>query len=89
MVKQKNPSIWFVSKSLVKLLVKLGDKISLPINSKRLAKMTTNLLASNKIKKKLHLSKLPLTSKEGKRKTVSLSFKNNYFTPNIYLFLLL
>lgn len=75
MVKEKNPSIWLVPKSLVQLLAKLGDKISLPINSKRLAKMTTNLLVSNsKIKKELHLSKLPLTSEEGMRKTVKSFF---------------
>lgn len=70
--KGKKPSIWFVPKTFVKLLAKLGDKISLPINSKRLNKMTSTLLVSNcKIKNELNISKMPLTSEEGMRQTVS------------------
>lgn len=56
---------------LVKGLAKVGDLVPIPLNSKRLKKMTSNLLVSNaKIKKSLGINKLPTTAKEGLEKTI-------------------
>ena len=53
----------------------MGDMISLPINSKRLKKMTSNLIVSNqKIKTALKIENLPLSAEEGLIKTIK-SFK--------------
>lgn len=63
-------------KSFIKVLAKLGDTIPIILNTKRLKKMTSNLLVSNKkIKSSLGIDRLPLTAKEGLEKTI-LSFKN-------------
>jgi len=63
-------------KLFVKIVAKIGDVISLPLNTTRLKKMTSNLVVSNqKIKTTLGISKLPYTAKEGLEKTIS-SFKN-------------
>ena len=53
-------------KSLVKGLARIGDILPIPLNTKRLRKMTSDLLVSNnKIKKALGISNLPLTAKDG------------------------
>ncbi|MDR2283082.1 MAG: NAD-dependent epimerase/dehydratase family protein [Sphingobacterium sp.] len=71
----KNVPDLALPKGLVKLIAKLGDIIPVPLNSKRLKKMTNDLLVSNKkIKKALGIEKLPLTAKEGLEKTIR-SFK--------------
>lgn len=63
-------------KFLVKGLAKIGDLIPIPLNSKRLKKMTSDLLISNeKIKQALGVDKLPLTAREGLEKTIR-SFRN-------------
>src|SRR5690606_19688226 len=63
-------------KFLVKGLAKMGDIIPIPMNTKRLKKMTSDLLVSNaKIKQALGIEKLPLTAEEGLVKTIR-SFKN-------------
>ncbi len=63
-------------KLIVKFVAKIGDVISLPLNTTRLKKMTCNLIVSNqKIKTTLGISKLPYTAKEGLEKTIR-SFKN-------------
>lgn len=63
-------------KLIVKFVAKIGDVISLPLNTTRLKKMTCNLIVSNqKIKATLGISKLPYTAKEGLEKTIR-SFKN-------------
>lgn len=62
-------------KFLINVLAKFGDMISLPINSKRLKKMTSNLIVSNqKIKTALKIENLPLSAEEGLIKTIK-SFK--------------
>lgn len=62
-------------KVLVRGIAKMGDVVPIPLNSKRLKKMTSDLLVSNeKIKKALGIGKLPLTAKEGLEKTIR-SFK--------------
>lgn len=58
-------------KLLVQGLAQLGDFLPLPLNTKRLKKMTSTLLVSNqKIKVALGIEKLPLTAQEGLEKTI-------------------
>ena len=74
--KDKKPIILSPPKFLINSLSKVGDMISLPINSKRLKKMTSNLIVSNqKIKTVLNIDSLPVSAEEGMRKTIE-SFKN-------------
>lgn len=62
-------------KLLIKGLAMVGDVLPIPLNTKRLKKMTSNLLVSNtKIKSVLGIDKLPLSSKEGMKMTIQ-SFK--------------
>jgi nucleoside-diphosphate-sugar epimerase len=71
----KKPHIWNVPKLLIKSLSKLGDILSLPLNSERLNKLTeTYIVSNNKIKKAINKS-LPVTSKDGLTKTFN-SFNN-------------
>ncbi|WP_398454963.1 NAD-dependent epimerase/dehydratase family protein [Sphingobacterium thalpophilum] len=65
-----------IPKILIKLIAKSGDFLPIPLNSKRLKKMTSNLLVSNaKIKTLLSIDKLPLTAGEGLEKTIE-SFRS-------------
>jgi len=58
-------------KFLVKGIAKVGDFVPIPLNTKRLKKMTSDLLVSNtKIKQALAIERLPLTAKEGLEKTI-------------------
>lgn len=60
-----------VPKFLVKGMAKLGDVIPIPINTKKLRKLTGNLVVSNqKIKSALGIEKLPYTAEEGLIKTI-------------------
>lgn len=69
--KGKKPIILSLPKFLINGLAKIGDMISLPINSKRLKKMTSNLIVSNqKIKTALNIDSLPITAEEGMKKTI-------------------
>jgi nucleoside-diphosphate-sugar epimerase len=62
-------------KFIIKKLVKLGDFLKLPLNTKRFVKMTSNLSVSNeKIKLALGIDQLPLSAREGLIKTIQ-SFK--------------
>jgi len=62
-------------KFLVKGIAKVGDVLPIPLNTKKLKKMTGDLLVSNgKIKQVLGINKLPLTAKEGLEQTIK-SFK--------------
>ncbi len=76
-VTNKNVPNIVLPKGLVKAIARFGDRLSIPLNSKRLKKLTSNLLVSNeKIKKALNIEELPLTAKEGLEKTIN-SFLNN------------
>ena len=69
--KGKKPLILSPPKFLINGLAKMGDMISLPINSKRLKKMTSNLIVSNqKIKTALNIDSLPISAEEGMKKTI-------------------
>lgn len=62
-------------KVLVKFLAKIGDIIPLPLNTKRLKKMTGDLVVSNqKIKNALGITQLPISAKKGIEITIK-SFK--------------
>lgn len=75
--KGKKPIILSPPKFLINSLSKVGDMISLPINSKRLKKMTSNLIVSNqKIKTALNIDSLPVSAEEGMRKTIE-TFKSS------------
>lgn len=72
----KNPHIWNVPQSLIKSLSKIGDMLSLPLNSERLYKLTeTYIVSNNKIINAIN-KPLPISTKEGLIKTFN-SFKNN------------
>lgn len=64
-------------KFLVHLVAMIGDFVPIPLNSKRLKKMTGNLELSNaKIKNMLSIGELPLLAKEGLELTIR-SFNQN------------
>lgn len=60
-----------IPKIIIQSMAKVGDVLPLPLNTKRLKKMTSNLLVSNqKIKSALQIEKLPLTAEQGLIKTI-------------------
>lgn len=59
------PKLYAVSKPVIRLLAKLGDKIKLPINTEKLNKLTENYVVSNEKIKTALAVKLPLQSKDG------------------------
>lgn len=66
-----------IPKFIVKGLAKVGDILPIPLNTKRLKKMTSNLTLSNqKIKTALNIKQLPLSAEEGIINTIK-SFKQN------------
>ena len=66
-----------LSPNFIKYLVKIGDIMSLPLNSERLKKLTENYVVSNsKIKKSLGIEKLPISVRQGLEITVK-SFVQN------------
>ena len=70
----KIPNLSF-PKSLIKGLARIGDFVPIPLNTKKLKKLTNNLLVSNqKIKTALEIDNLPLTATKGLEKTIK-SFK--------------
>ncbi len=71
----KKARLWAIPVYLIRLLVKLGDILPLPLNSERLKKLTESYLVSNnKIKNELNITHLPISSEEGLVKTFR-SFK--------------
>ncbi|MEN9876287.1 MAG: hypothetical protein RLZZ529_1284 [Bacteroidota bacterium] len=60
-----------VSKKIIYTISRLGDILSLPLNTERLDKLTENFVVSNtKIKTALGIEKLPISAKEGLVKTI-------------------
>ncbi|MEN5058252.1 NAD-dependent epimerase/dehydratase family protein [Sphingobacterium kitahiroshimense] len=75
-ITDKNTLNLSIPKFLIKNLAKFGDFIPIPLNSKRLKKMTSNLLVSNQhIKDTLGIKKLPSTALQGLEETIR-SFKS-------------
>ena len=74
-VKNKKILDFSISPTLIKTIAKIGDIIPLPLNTKRLKKMTGNLEVSNqKIKNALGITQLPISAKKGIEITIK-SFK--------------
>jgi len=64
-------------KVIVKIFGKFGDYLPFPINSEKIQKLTENYRVSNvKIKKALHIAKMPLSAKNGIIKTIKSFHKN-------------
>ena len=61
--------IWFMPKSLINIIAVLGDFTRLPINSKRLQKLTENYEVSNEKVKNVLKIELPTSAKQGLMKT--------------------
>lgn len=58
-------------RGLVKVMAKVGDVVPIPLNTKRLGKMTSDLIVSNdKIKRALGIDKLPVSAEEGLERTI-------------------
>jgi len=67
----KKAKIWHVPPGFIKALACTGDFLRLPINSERLQKLTESYMVSNqKLKTALGIEKMPVTAKEGLKKTL-------------------
>ena len=61
-----------IPKGIIAFLAKIGDLISLPLNTERIDKLTENYEVSNqKIKDSLSIKELPISTEEGLRKTIN------------------
>jgi len=66
----KNPRLLRIHSKWINIAAKIGDKLSLPLNSERLNKLTENYRVSNsKIKTALGIKNLPLSAEDGLQKT--------------------
>ncbi|MGX1639429.1 NAD-dependent epimerase/dehydratase family protein [Sphingobacterium sp. NPDC055431] len=73
----RNPKIWRINRKVISDLAKFGDKLSLPLNSERLKKLTESYVVSNqKIKTKLSIEQLPISVEDGLITTIQ-SFNVN------------
>jgi len=67
----KKSHIWRLPKGLMNGAAALGGALKLPLNKERLRKLTENYVVSNtKIKQALGIDKMPVSAKEGMRKTL-------------------
>jgi nucleoside-diphosphate-sugar epimerase len=68
----KKPRIWALNKKLIVIVAKIGDKLSLPLNSERLGKLTESYIVSNqKLKNALGVKVMPVGAVEGMEKTLA------------------
>jgi nucleoside-diphosphate-sugar epimerase len=71
-----NARLWKVNKELIKVIASIGDKLSLPLNSERLKKLTESYVVSNqKIKSALKIKHLPVSAANGLLSTIK-SFRS-------------
>ena len=67
----KRAHIWRLPKGLMNAAASVGGALKLPLNKERLRKLTENYVVSNaKIKQALGIDKMPVSAKEGMRKTL-------------------
>lgn len=67
----KRSRIWRIPAGLVTLGAKIGGWLHLPLNPERLRKLTENYVSSNgKIKKALGIAQMPVSAREGLRRTL-------------------
>jgi nucleoside-diphosphate-sugar epimerase len=69
------PKLWEIPVSLIKSIAKFGDKLKLPLNTERLTKLTENYVVSNQKIKDALGKELPISAREGLKKTIE-SFKS-------------
>jgi len=69
-VTNKKILIWNIPKFIINLIAKIGDYFPLPLNTERVMKMTENYVVSNQKIKTALGKNLPVSSKEGLRKTI-------------------
>jgi nucleoside-diphosphate-sugar epimerase len=65
----RKPKLWHIPKSFIYVLVKIGDKLKLPLNTERLNKLTENYVVSNEKVKKVLKIKMPVTARLGLKVT--------------------
>lgn len=71
----KKGKLWYFPPKMIKIIAKIGDIVPIPLNSERLKKLTESYIVSNeKIKNELGIKELPMSVKEGLKKTI-FSFK--------------
>jgi nucleoside-diphosphate-sugar epimerase len=74
----KSGRIWNIPKPIIKVIARVGDVISLPLNSERLKKLTESYVVSNqKIKDAIGLKDLPYNAQEGLVTTLDSFLKND------------
>jgi nucleoside-diphosphate-sugar epimerase len=67
----KRSHIWRLPKGLMEAVASVGGVLHLPLNKERLHKLTENYVVSNKkIKKALGIDSMPVSAREGMRKTL-------------------
>lgn len=67
----KKAHIWRIPVGLMTFCAKVGGWLHLPLNPERLRKLTENYVSSNvKIKKALGISRMPVSAREGLRRTL-------------------
>lgn len=71
----KTTRIWKIPPHWIRGISKIGDYLSLPLNSERLQKLTANYVVSNEKIKRAINKKLPVSAEEGLIRTFE-SFKN-------------
>ena len=63
--------IWYLPQKLMNGVARLGGLLHLPLNEERLHKLTENYVVSNaKIKEALGIKRMPVSAKEGLRRTI-------------------
>jgi len=75
--KGEKSRIFSLNKSFIFFLARLGDLMKLPLNTERLQKLTESYIVSNEKIKKVIGKPLPVSSKEGLKRTFKSFSKNN------------
>ena len=70
----KKTRFWKIPKSIIRCMAKIGDKIYLPLNSERLAKLTENYVVSNQKLRNALGKEFPVKAIDGLKSTI-LSFQ--------------
>ena len=69
-VSESNVPIWNLPKSIIRNIAKIGDLLSLPVNTERIEKLTENYVVSNEKIIVAIGKKLPVSNREGLIKTI-------------------
>lgn len=69
------PKLWAIPATLIKSAARVGDVLRLPLNTERLNKLTENYVVSNAMIKKALGKELPVSAREGLKRTI-LSFRD-------------